>query len=60
MALGIQMLRPIKPIYACLPIYMLQFPRGYLSRLIKVSYTRTVFNEAKPACLQVATMNHPP
>jgi hypothetical protein len=34
-------LRPIKPIYACLPIYMLQYPTGYLSRLIRVSYMVT-------------------
>jgi hypothetical protein len=31
------LLRPIRPIYYCLPIYMLQYPRGLLSRLIKVS-----------------------
>jgi hypothetical protein len=30
-------LRPIRPIYYCLPIYMLQYPRGLLSRLIQVS-----------------------
>jgi hypothetical protein len=30
-------LRPIKSIYSRLPIYMLQYLRGYLYRLIKVS-----------------------
>jgi hypothetical protein len=32
-----KLLRPIKPIYSLLPIYTLQYPRGSLSRLIKVS-----------------------
>jgi hypothetical protein len=35
------LLRPIRPIYDCLPIYMLQYPRGPSSRLIQVSHMVT-------------------